>query len=86
MAILLDSLGRPREVRWTATRKAAVVLRMLHGESVDEVAAATGIPTAALVIWRDRFIAAGTAGLKGTVSGSPAQPISPVTHEAVVME
>ena len=41
--------GRPeggREVRWSARRKEAVVLRLLRGEALDALARETGSPRA----------------------------------------
>ena len=54
--------GRPK--RWSAERKAEVVLRLLRGESLDAVSRETGLPAATLSEWRDAFIETGKAGLK----------------------
>ncbi|MGH9427730.1 MAG: transposase, partial [Terriglobia bacterium] len=51
--------------RWTAAKKAEVVLRLLRGESVDAVSRECAVTVEALNRWREDFIAAGIAGLKG---------------------
>ena len=59
--------GRPeggREVRWSARRKEAVVLRLLRGESLDALARETGQPAGRISGWREDFLAAGREGLK----------------------
>ena len=59
--------GRPeggREVRWSARRKAEVVLRLLRGEGLDGLARETGQAAGAIAGWREEFLAAGHEGLK----------------------
>ena len=59
--------GRPeggREVRWSARRKEAVVLRLLRGESLDLLARETGQPAGRIASWREEFLAGGREGLK----------------------
>ena len=51
--------------RWTAPKKAEVVLRLLRGESIDAVSRECEVTVEALHRWREDFIAAGIAGLKG---------------------
>lgn len=58
--------ARPR--RWSAKRKAEVVMRLLRGESLDAVSRETGLPAAELSRWRDAFIESGQAGLKSRSS------------------
>ena len=50
--------------RWSAQRKMEVVLRLLRGESLDLVAREVGVTAATLASWRERFLEAGTSGLK----------------------
>ena len=52
------------EVRWSARRKEAVVMRLLRGESLDLLARETGQPAGRISGWRDEFLAAGREGLK----------------------
>lgn len=54
-----------KQGRWTASKKAEVVLRLLRGESVDAVSRECEVTVEALHRWRENFIAAGIAGLKG---------------------
>ncbi len=59
--------GRPeggREMRWSARRKEEVVLRLLRGESLDQLARETGQAAGTIGGWREEFLAAGHEGLK----------------------
>lgn len=51
--------------RWTASKKAEVVLQLLRGESIDAVSRECEVTVETLNKWREDFIAAGIAGLKG---------------------
>ena len=51
-------------VRWTPTRKAAVVLELLRGVDVVELARRHGLSQAQLGVWRDRFLEGGQAALR----------------------
>lgn len=55
--------------RRTASERREIVLRVLRGESIDEVARELNIPVHAIAQWKDDFIEAGTEGLKS-------QPVS----------
>ncbi len=50
--------------RWSAKRKQEVVLRLLRGESLDELSRETGQAAAVLSQWREAFLAGGLAALK----------------------
>ncbi len=54
-----------KERRFSAQRKAEVVLRLVRGESLDALARELAVTAATIAEWRDRFFAAGQAGLKG---------------------
>ena len=54
-----------KQGRWTASKKAEVVVRLLRGESIDGVSRECEVAVEALNRWREEFIAAGIAGLKG---------------------
>ena len=54
-----------KQGRWTAPKKAEVVLRLLRGESIDAVSRECEVTVETLTRWREDFIAAGIAGLKG---------------------
>jgi transposase len=54
----------PSKGRWSTQRKTSVVLRLLRGESLDEVSRETGVTAARLSEWREVFLAAGALGLK----------------------
>jgi len=59
--------GRPeggREVRWSARRKEAVVLRLLRGEPLDVLARECRVAAGTISAWREEFLAAGREGLK----------------------
>ena len=65
--------------RWTPTRKAAVVLELLRGGEVAELARKHWLSQAQLFAWRDRFLEGGQAalrtrrgvGLHGTAAQDP---------------
>jgi transposase len=61
---------RPRELRWSARRKAEVVLRLLRGEDLDELSREMRVEAHRLAAWRDEFLAGGMEGLKA----GPASP------------
>lgn len=67
---MLDLTGlevgmKHKQGRWTASKKAEVVSRLLRGESIDAVGRECEVTVEALNRWREDFIAAGIAGLKG---------------------
>jgi transposase len=51
--------------RWSAGKKTEVVLRLLRGESLEELSRELQVEAHRLVAWRDDFLAAGSQGLKG---------------------
>jgi len=53
--------------RWSAQRKADLVLRLLRGEAVDAVARESQVPAYELEEWRRVFLDGGTLGLKKRV-------------------
>ena len=50
--------------RWSAPRKAEVVLRLVRGDSIEEVSRETQVPAHELEEWRRVFMETGTQGLK----------------------
>ena len=59
-------LGRPTGLpkRWSARRKAEVVLRLLRGEDVGEVSREIRVAPPELERWRREFLEGGQQGLK----------------------
>jgi transposase len=57
---------RPDELpeRWSAQRKMEIVLRLVRGEAIDEVAREIQIPVHELEEWRRVFLESGQQGLK----------------------
>ena len=53
-----------KRLMWTPKRKQEIVLRLLKGESPQEVARELGVGMSTLYTWRDRFMEAGLEGLK----------------------
>jgi transposase len=51
--------------RWSAGKKTEVVLRLLRGESLEELSRELQVEAHRLAAWRDDFLAAGKQGLKG---------------------
>ncbi len=51
--------------RWSARTKAEIIMRLLRGEAIDALSRECVVTVATLSQWRDEFIEAGIAGLKG---------------------
>jgi transposase-like protein len=58
-----DSAGGGKG-RWSARRKATVVLELIRGADLETVSRKHGITAATLTGWRDAFLEGGEAGLK----------------------
>ena len=50
--------------RWSVQRKQEVVLRLLRGESLDQVSRETQVPAHELERWQRRFLDGGQRGLR----------------------
>jgi hypothetical protein len=50
--------------RFSARRKVEIVLRVLKGESLDELSRELAVPASRLSEWRDEFLRAGEASMK----------------------
>ena len=50
--------------RWSVQRKQDVVLRLLRGESLDQVSRETQVPAHELETWQRRFLQGGQRGLR----------------------
>jgi hypothetical protein len=50
--------------RWSSRRKTEAVLRLLRGEALAALSRELGVTAATLAQWRDRFLAAGQAGVR----------------------
>ena len=59
-----NALNPGERGRFSATRKAATVLRLLRGESLELLSRELGVTAAALAGWRDDLLAGGQAALK----------------------
>jgi transposase len=51
--------------RWSAPRKTEVVLRVIRGEAIGEVAREIHVPVHEVEEWRRGFLESGQQGLKG---------------------
>ena len=56
--------GRGGKGRWSAKRKASVVVELLRGADLDSTSRKYGVTAATLTEWRDAFVAAGAEALK----------------------
>jgi hypothetical protein len=56
--------GRGGKGRWSAKRKASVVLELLRGADLESTSRKYGVAAATLTEWRDAFLAAGAEALK----------------------
>ena len=54
-----------KQGRWSSQKKADVVLHLLRGETIDAVSREYAVTVETLNRWREDFVAAGIAGLKG---------------------
>ena len=57
-----DYRSRPR---WSAGKKMDAVLRLLHGESLEELSRELQVEAHRLAAWRDDFLESGKEGLRG---------------------
>jgi transposase-like protein len=58
--------GWKKPTRFSAQRKAEVVLRLLRGEALDLLSRELGIPAARIATWREAFLDAGQEAMKKT--------------------
>ncbi len=74
--------------RFTAKRKHAAVLRLIKGESLDEVSRELGVTGARLGAWREAFMASSLSGLRTRQRDSKDEKIADLerTVGKVVME
>ena len=67
--------------RWSAKRKTAAILRLLHGEDLETLSRELGVTAATLSGWRDQFLEGGAAkvrmGVLGTCSSHCKNAVSP---------
>src|SRR5262245_34420322 len=63
-----DTTNPGERGRFSAPRKAATVLRLLRGESLELLARELGVTAATLAGWRDDFLAGGQAALKSRLA------------------
>jgi transposase-like protein len=75
--------GAPRPQRWSAARKQEVVLRLLRGEPIDAIAREINVEPYRLERWRDRALAAMSAGLKARAEADPVQANLAAAHQRV---
>jgi transposase len=57
-------MSEEKRMMWTPKKKQEIVLRLLKGESPQEIARELGLGMSTLYAWRDRFLEAGLEGLK----------------------
>ena len=59
-----ESAGPAGAGRWSARRKASVMLELLRGADLESTSRRYRVTIATLTEWRDRFLAAGESGIK----------------------
>jgi transposase-like protein len=64
-----DDRSRPR---WSAGKKMEAVLRLLRGESLEELSREPQVEAHRLAAWRDDFLEGGKEQLKGSDRTDPA--------------
>jgi Helix-turn-helix domain len=69
--------GQDRDHRpqpcWSAGKKADAVLRLLRGESLEELSRELKVEAHRLAAWRDDFLEGGKEALKGRRPGRPSR-------------
>lgn len=65
--------GSKSRTRWTASRKAEVVLDLIKGANAENLARQNGISQNQLFKWRDVFLEAGKAELRFKRQKAPAE-------------
>ena len=68
--------------RMTSARKHSAVLRLLRGEPLDMLSRELHVTAADLSEWRDKFLAAGEAGLKARPRDGREAEIIPLARKA----
>jgi len=63
-AMTMERRGEELPERWSAQRKTEVVLRVVRGEAIDEVAREIQVPVHEVEEWRRVFLEGGQQGLK----------------------
>ena len=63
-SMTMERRGEELPERWSAPRKTEVVLRVVRGEAIDEVAREIQVPVHELEEWRRIFLESGQQGLK----------------------
>lgn len=53
-----------KHVRWSAKKKAELVLRLLRGESIDVLSRGNGLSVSTITEWRDQFLEGGLSSFK----------------------
>jgi len=53
-----------KPVRWSAKKKAELVLQLLRGESIDVLSRENCLPVSIITEWRDQFLEGGLSGFK----------------------
>jgi transposase len=64
MGMTTERRGEELPERWSAQRKTEVVLRVVRGEAIDEVAREIQVPVHELEEWRRVFLEGGQQSLK----------------------
>jgi transposase len=64
MGMTTGARDEERPERWSAQRKTEVVLRVVRGEAIDEVAREIQVPVHEVEEWRRIFLESGQQGLK----------------------
>ena len=75
--------GARRPQRWSAARKQEIVLRLLRGEPIDAIARELGVEPYRLERWRDRALAAMSAGLKERAEADPVRADLAAAHQRI---
>ena len=57
-------IGRDGKGRWSAKRKASVVLELIRGADLESTSRKYGVTAATLSEWRDAFLTGGAEALK----------------------
>ena len=73
----------PRPKRWSKNRKKEVVLRMLRGESIEELSRELGVEVYRLAEWRDQALAGIEGALKQRSKSDPLKSELDAAHRQI---
>lgn len=60
-----------KKKRWSANQKSEIIMKLLRGETLENLSRENQIPISSIVEWRDKFIEGGNNSLKARPEDNP---------------